>query len=358
LETQVIAGMVQNISGAIPHKNEQLISFYPRYSGRKDLRPVDPVKCETLLSEWFGRPVILMAAGRCAIHLYLQAKGFHRYEHKVQVPQYMSQCVINTVTADAFPVEAPAKCDATLFYHQYGFSQRCEPHSDIVIEDIAHSFFCSHDTGQRQWVGDAAVFSIPKFFGIGGFAGGLVIKDEKMAEKIREAIQSTPFVDAGVREWMREAVNSAYFDDIHNPKRLFVSCAYELLNQVLRPDPYDLAGFPDCYGDITSIGMQRLERVNVYRSMMKGRSYPEEFWSDAEGILPFALPHFGTGGADSLNRVKDVLREHGVMTDIYHVDVNRNMFSSDFRRCVLIPCHQNIPMEIFESICRAVSANC
>ncbi|HEY9206255.1 MAG TPA: hypothetical protein VIO58_10085 [Candidatus Methanoperedens sp.] len=261
------------------------------------------------------------------------------------------------MTPNVFPVELPAPGDGILFYHQYGFPQRCSPKNNVVIEDSAHAFFATKNSGIRQWSGEVGIFSLPKFFGIAGMAGGLVIQNPETAKKIREIMRSSPAEPSGIREWMRQTINRAYMDEFDAGEDLFVDCAYELLLKLFRPDPFDLVGFPQSIADICRIGEQRLERVNFFRSFFGRHAIPTDFWSLEEDIIPFALPYFGRHGLKGLEKANCALEENHVHAGIYHVDRNRDMYRPDYRPCLLLPCHQNITMEDFEMICQIVRDN-
>src|SRR4029079_5467621 len=143
-------------------------------------------EAEVVLSEWFGAPVVLTSSGRAAILLYLGVTGHDRYRHRVAVPRMISACVLDALIRRAFPVDAatPQAADTTLLYHQYGFMQETRPRGH-VLEDISHSCFASATTGVRPWAGDAAVFSLQKFFSIATMIGGLVVPDADLARTVR-----------------------------------------------------------------------------------------------------------------------------------------------------------------------------
>lgn len=328
-----------------------IVSHCPRLEERTDEALPDPSACENLLAEWFGRPVILLASGRTGLHLFLRALGFNRYRHRVQVPRYLSRCVLNTLTASAFPVEAPEPADAVLFYHQYGASQRCQPRCDVAVEDIAHGFFASSDSGVRAWCGNAAIFSLPKFFGMSGLAGGLILDRGEMEEGIRETVWNSPPDRSGVRAWMRGIISGDPAESGQSPGSLFVESAYELLLKLFRPDPRDLIGFPGSLDEICRIGKERAERVSMFNQYFGRDKSLGDFLASEDEPLPFALPYFGSGDSKALNRANCALEEQGVEAGIYHVDVRRNMYDPEYRSCLLIPCHQDIPMDEFERIC-------
>ncbi len=330
------------------------VGHYPRLAETDAPGPASVADVEALLTEWFGAPVLLLASGRTALHLYLQAKGFHRYRQNLQVSPYLAVDVLAAITPSAFPVHLPAEGDGILFYHQYGFPQRRRPTNSVVIEDVAHTFFASPSTGARDWAGEAAIFSLPKFFAMGGSAGGLIVHDEALADRIRETVRNTPAAPPGVKDWMRRVSASPYRGDLAAPEVPFVGSAYELLLHFVSPEPEDLAGFPASIADIRQIGEARLERVRFFCSFFDVHGRSPGLWSDEEELLPFALPYFGSGKVQALERASVALEEQGVRAGTYHLDVNRNMYETDYQKCLLLPCHQNVSMETFEAICRTV----
>lgn len=296
----------------------------------------------------------MLASGKSGLHLYLQAKGFHRYQHELFVPPYLSRCFINAFTSTVFPVHRPASAQGVFLYHQFGFTQRCTPKSPVVIEDIAHLFFASPKSGARHWQGEAAVFSLPKFFAMAGIVGGLVIRNAALAAKIRERVHASPTPPAGTRAWMRRVIAHGYEQQPTTLGLAFLSSAYELLLEFVETDPHDLAGFPATLAGLRRVGEERLERVRFFRNFFGETACPETFWPQQEELLPFALPYFGRGDVSALKCANEALESEGVRAGIYHVDLNRNMYQPRYRRCLLLPCHQAIPMNRFQEICRIV----
>jgi hypothetical protein len=337
-----------------PH-NEEFVSHYPRLREGAQVAPGDPVACEQMLTEWFDSPVILLASGKSGLHLYLQAKGFHRYRHRLNIPPYLSRCFVNAFTPSVFPVHPPEPSDGVFLYHQYGFPQRCRPDSRVVIEDIAHLFFTSPASGAREWAGEVAIFSLPKFFAMGGIVGGLVSRNLELLGGIREMVAAAPPPPPSTRAWMRQIIANAYKREPTPLEIAFVSSAYELLLEFFDPDPVDLAGFPTSVTELGRVGDQRLERVRFYRKFFGHRAYAETFWSEEEQLLPFALPYFGRGDLASLERANQALEEEeGVRAGIYQFDLNRDMYRPRYQPCILLPCHQRIPMDAFDRMCRLI----
>jgi hypothetical protein len=312
---------------------------------------------ERLLENWFECPVVLLSSGRAGIRLILRALGFRRNQHNVQVPRFLSRCVINAITTHAFPVQGSSGADATLLYHQFGFPQRWRP-SGTVLEDIAHAFFNGPSGGKRVWVGVAAVFSLKKFFPISGLGGGLIIPDAKLESRVRELLASTPHDDAERRQWANSVVESAYGVSASAGTAGLLETVYEYFLQFVRPDETALAGMPQSIEELRTIGELRLARINFCRSLLKDRGMPSGFWEPEEVLVPFALPYFGNGDLVQLERADQVLRQYGVEAGVIHLDVARDQLHPEYKPCLLLPCHQQMPLDLCEEACRIVAACC
>lgn len=154
---------------------------------------------EGLLERWFDRPVVLTSSGRSALLLCLQELGLQRYVHRVAMPPLTGLCVYDAVCRAAFPVDPATDhgpVDVTVLIHQYGFQLKDRP-SGPVIDDICHAFFAGPATGARDWVGDMAVFSLPKFFRTYGMVGGIIVADSKLADALRQRRNAAPELSAG-----------------------------------------------------------------------------------------------------------------------------------------------------------------
>jgi hypothetical protein len=260
------------------------------------------------------------------------------------------------VTPSAFPVEAPNKGDGLLLYHQFGFPQRFVPQTGLVIEDIAHAFFSGPETGARGWSGEVALFSLPKFFALAGFSGGLVCKSRDVADRILDRIRNAPPDPPDLRSWMRRVVRTGYARDFQSPDHMFLESAYELLLRVVRPDPADLQGFPQSIAGIKQVGQERLQRVQFIREFFRNRGMCSRFLAPAELLLPFAFPYFGVNGRGGLERANRALEEAAIYAGVYHVDVNRDMRHPDYQICLLLPCHQGVSVGEIENMCKIVRA--
>src|SRR5690606_18067530 len=132
---------------------------------------------------------------RSGLLLWLSAIGLSRYRSRIAIPRMISACVVEAVIQRGFPVDAAEHAggaDATIVYHQYGIPQSGDvrPAGDVV-EDVCHAFFASESSGSRPFIGNAAVFSLPKFFGSATMCGGVATKDHRLAAEIRSIRDSS-----------------------------------------------------------------------------------------------------------------------------------------------------------------------
>jgi hypothetical protein len=293
---------------------------------------------ERILSDWFGAEVILTSSGRAAILLYLKALGLNRYRDQVVLPRFISSCVLDAVIRCGFPVDAASGVtgDASILYHQFGIPQRTAP-SGAVIEDICHAFFASPTTGGRDWKGDVAVFSVPKFFGLKNMVGGLVLVKGARSAQLREMRDGAPTAskvhrDRGGRE-VGSARNAEEQEDIET------RYLRRLLNPALLDD--ETGGLPGSTGEIRAIGHARQDKLCRLVEAAGRTSLPPGWVELLTSCLPFALPVFL--GEEMLRRANARLSEIGVVAGEYQIDVARDMSSPRHERAVLVPCHHEIP---------------
>lgn len=332
---------------------QQTLTYCPGLEDAAEMKPHSLAEVEGLLTEWFDREVILLASGRTALNLYLKAVGFNRYCHELVVPPYLSRCVLNAVTKTCFPIQIPQRGEAILLYHQFGFPQRYRPQHEIVIEDIAHNFFATPLTGRRSWQGRAAIFSLPKFFRLGGMAGGLVIDDVKLAQRVRELAEQDSAISDEDRAWMRNVIRRVYSGEGSKRDENWLDSAYELLVQLSWPGLEDLAGLPQSIEDISRIGQERMRRVEYLRATIGHEAWPKGFWHTDERLVPFAVPYFPRRVAN-LGKLSQAMDARGIPSNIYHVDIRRTMGRPLYRRCLLLPCHQLVPMSMLEDAGRVI----
>jgi hypothetical protein len=300
---------------------------------------------ETLLGEWFGANVVLTSSGRSAILLTLRTLGFSRYRSRVAVPRFIARCVIDAISNAAFPIDAAEHHtvgpDATLYFHQYGFPQSVKP-DGILIEDIAHSFFGSPQTGKRHWAGDVAIFSLPKFFPTRSLLGGIITPDPDIAARLkRERDNATKKTRSVIEEEGRifRECTLAPTDDL---ELMYLA---RLLNPTVQD--VELGGLPRTMDELKNAGATRQAILRKLISAA-GRLVPHG-WSDMLlDRLPYALPI--RGEQEVLARIHTAMRATGVASDMYQIDTARNMLSPMYETMLLIPYSHRVPGDVLEDM--------
>src|SRR3990167_1850712 len=105
-------------------------------------RRTDITRVESMLREYFGKPVVLLNAARTGVYLTLAAKGFKRTD-EVLVPPYMPKFMLDTIAECAVPtLHVSPATKAILLVHQYGYPQKKgegmalpRPHNPLLISD-------------------------------------------------------------------------------------------------------------------------------------------------------------------------------------------------------------------------------
>ena len=234
------------------------------------------------------------------------------------------------------------QADATLVYHQYGFVQTIKP-ADRVVEDICHSLYATPTMGRRVWLGELVAFSLPKFFSTSSPVGGLVVHDQKQAERVRALRDAEPR-----RSIQQQDEKSSIFCDLTTRShfefvRLYLS---RLVNAQITDR--ELGGLPKNVSEISARGQRRKEIMAIYCDAVGGHACPPGWHAMMLERLPYFFPV--SGDEARLLDARSCLREIGVEADMYSIDIARNMGSPRFVRMLLLPCHDAIPSEIFSEI--------
>ena len=292
---------------------------------------------EALLARWFEAEVVLTSSGRAALLLWLTHVGLNRYRHRIALPRMMAACVFDAVIRRGFPVDVVEKteADATIFYHQYGFTQTGRPRGARIVEDLCHGFFATPSSGAREFAGEAAIFSLPKFFGVRMMAGGVLTRDRALARDLRARRDSFPIPSVATRArqaraWHAEgktggpALEIVYLERLGNP----------------RVADADLAGAPTTLRSMASIGAARRRVADALLASIPPASWPPGWREMLATTLPFAFPVFGPparlAGADA------ALARLSVQAGLYQLDVARDQYAPDWRTALLLPCHHRI----------------
>jgi len=308
--------------------------FSPPAAAAEGRLPSTVAAAEAVLEQWFARPVVLMSSGRAALLLAFRHAGLDRYASRIAMSPCTAQCVFDAVTRAAFPVDPAtdkAPVQLTLLIHQYGYRQLSAPAAP-VIEDICHSFFASPTSGDRRWAGSLAAFSLPKFLGMSGMVGGLVVESCDLADELRAQRDSAPVLPPDTAERDRQAWlagKQETMEEIYLRALLHPACSLQSLN-----------GLPTEVSALRAIGEQRAAVARRLIDAIPDALLNDDWRRLCRHSLPYALPVFI--GDREPSRAVASLEELGLETGVYCVDRHRNMIAPSWARAILLPCHHTV----------------
>lgn len=337
------------------------INFYPSFelkgltnlllAGKDSSKEI-----EKILSEYFGRQVILVNSARTGIYLSLAAKGIKRID-EILVPKYLSQCVLNAITHTAFPVlEMSDRVKAMLVLHQYGYPQKMEEilsfakaNNIFVIEDCAHTFSSLYDNKKAGTFGDSAVFSFSKIFPT-IMGGCIVTDDEDVISYSREYLRKQKSLSWSFISNLSLIPILLYYLTTNLKHKNLLSHWLEVFysQYIYFPNPNKHVSF------LLNNALNELKgsiqtRANNYRILKESFASPYYEQIESKSVVdPLLFPIWGD--VKDLTAHSNKLKNMGITSEIVHFDVERNLLNPNYVKCLTVPCHQQISEEILKKI--------
>jgi len=294
--------------------------------------------------------IVPVFSGKTALAIMLEYfRNIKKLEDKtaeVLVPSWLGQWVYMAMLSQTFPTrEFNPRVRGLIMYHQWGFPQRAESilrfakERDLfVIEDCAHAFEGCYKGQRLGTFGDAAIFSMAKFFPC--VVGGAVYsKDSSIQEFLKHRVKKAGTLE---NEMFRE--REAFDRDPHSCNIAQQYAVYPELGGCV-PEALDIVRQSIVGGAL----QERKENVQRLRSELQ---LEDEFGLFEDGVLPWVVPFFFE--RETMLRIVQVLRANDIEAGIFHFDVNRNMLDSDYRECIALPCHDGITETEMQNIIRIV----
>jgi len=230
-------------------------------------------------------------------------------------------------------------------YHQWGFPQRVEPilkfakENDLfVIEDCAHAFEGYYKGRRLGTFGDAAIFSMAKFFPC-VVGGAIYSEDPSMQEFLKYRVKK-----AGTLENEMFKEREAFDRDPRSRSIAQQYAVYPELGGCVQK-AHNIVRQSVARGAL----QKRKENVERLRSEVQPK---DEFSLFEDGVVPWIVPFFFE--KEKMLRIVQALRAHDIETGVFHFDINRNMLDSDYRECVALPCHDGMSEEDVGTIIETV----
>lgn len=325
---------------------KKLIDAYPYDEKPKRHGFNKQEQVEKYLCDFFGRKSVVQSSARAGIYQALKFLGLTRQDH-VLVPDFLCRAILTIINTKGFPVKtADEKTRAVLVFHQWGYPQKMDQvmteakkRGLIVVEDCAHSFGSRYQGKLIGTFGDASVFSFAKCFPT--YNGGvLVAADKQLAESVRSELLTS----RGLRNFLFQQIAFRVL------KWCFTRGSWPFWLDALY---FTSILFPRIGGsalkflppDIDSFKQELEKRKNNYRFLVNNIK-AEYLLADHDpdiDVYPLYVPVFLPEG--NMQGVRDELLGKGIQAEILHFDLNRNVFQPDYRKCLALPCHQQVSQE-------------
>jgi len=302
-----------------------------------------------------GLKVLPFTCGRSAIVAGLSAFGLSRTD-EILVPPYLGQCVLSAISRTAFPTMTPSgRTKAVLVYHQFGFPQNladvnsvARNNNWVILNDCANTIFTKVDRRFLMEWGDFTIISLSKLYPC-GLGGGFYSKHPDVYEKVFAWHKKLPRTQTDRAEDAIKkliAINSGAF----GTETIFeINSLYGYLP--------DLAAFPEkAYSALpsTKAGIEKdiVHRKQIW-SIAKSILPDRVPASDNEEIIPFAVPI--SGSEQELQKAAEKIKKQLLLdAPVLHFDFAMNMLKPDYRKALVIGCHEGWREEHAVKICEMI----
>lgn len=300
----------------------------------------------------------ITSSGRSAISLFLESIELDRHD-EIFIPKYLSKCVIDSILTQGMPsLRYNDNVKTVLIYHQYGFPQDIDEilkkmkSKKIIIEDCAHSVSAKYKGENIGNFGDVAVFSPSKYLSSTYF-GILKTNKDIYKKKIQELLD---YEDEFKK--LRSLVN--IFNNFYYVYNYNFSKGNLLSNLILEKWYTNL----NLIRSLKSIKINNIKSLSDYENNINNHKKKFQFLSknyknislkfikkydDISELAPMCFPYISEDN-EKLERICKYLKTCGFKIGIYNFDINRNLFEPNFNKCVLIPLHSRMKLEMLEKL--------
>ncbi len=293
-------------------------------------------------SELLDRKCLGVPSVRVGICWTLEYFGYNRHRDHVLVPKYIGRCILNSLNRHALPVEGVTpETRLVIVVHEYGLKQRldliaeeCDSKGLHYIEDSPYGLGAKEELGLGslgRFIGLSKIFPVLK--------GALVIShDESLLAFIKRKRQEASLWSwavlgamALVRRRRKVGSYSALADAAYE---MYVEC---------KGDNFWLRGNVLCAMErLDSFATQARQRLSLIEERIKERVVIPD-----TGRMPYGVPYFPD---DDLVESQEAFRLNGFDSNLYHIDVARNLFCPLYKKFLLIPVNPRIPGIHFERL--------
>ncbi|MBF0522444.1 MAG: DegT/DnrJ/EryC1/StrS family aminotransferase [Candidatus Omnitrophica bacterium] len=299
-----------------------------------------------------GKGAIPVSCARAGLVAGLRALGIKRMD-EILVAPYMCQAVLSALSRTAFPTMTPShRTKAIMVFHQFGFPQNLSLIEDvakknkwIIVSDCAHTISSSYK-GQNvvRW-GDFSVVSFSKIFPC-ILGGALVSSREKFLKEVENKIK---FLSPRDKVWVEKAYRTL-------EKYQKIQCGNDAVFEIASVYGYlpEVVSFPQQAESLLPKTKEEVvadieRRRNIWKAVKSffPKLVPICLESD---VVPWAIP-IKVDPAKAENIVQNIKKKVNVDLPILHFDFARNMLNPDYRKALVIDCHNETKEGLVGEIC-------
>lgn len=299
---------------------------------------------------------MVLGSARAVIYHTVKHFGLKRQDH-ILVPDFLCQSILNILNTTSFPVKYPdERTRAVLVFHQWGYPQKMDEvmgeakrRGFIVVEDCAHAFDSKYKGRLVGTFGDAAVFSFAKMFPT--YLGGVLLSEnEELMRHVSKERQLRNNFSNRLFNFFAFKIAKRSFEK--GKSRFWLDLIYLKSIHYLNVGKKALEFLPS---DITAFtrGLSARRANYLYLRGAIRREYLIPDWEDDIEANPILMPVFLP--SEKLPAASQTLLKAGILAEVLHFDVNRNVFAANYRKCLAIPCHQEIEKEQLSLIAETIN---
>lgn len=309
----------------------------------------------SVLESMLGLKVLPFACGRSAIVAGLSAFGLSRMD-EILVPPFLGQCVLSAISRTAFPTMTPSsRTKAVLVFHQFGFPQNladvesvARNNNWVILNDCANTIFTQLKGRFLAKWGDFTIVSLSKLYPC-VMGGGFYSKHPDIYKKVfawhkKLSMAQADRAEDAIKKLI--AINNGAF----GTETIFeINSLYGYLPDLVAFPQKAYSALPSSNGQIEKDITHRRKVWSIIKEMLPD-CVPA---CKDEEVVPFAVPI--SGDASRLEAVSSKIKKELLFeAPVLHFDFARNMLKPDYRKSLVIGCHEGWSQELVIKICEIV----
>lgn len=332
-----------------------MISIYPKgvetgYAQKGDFF--------SLLKESTRADVIPFSCGRAALVYGMQALGFTRRD-EILVPPYLGHCVLSALARVSFPtMTSSSATKGILVFHQFGYPQQLDEiqkaaakNKWFIINDCANTMFSSYKGKKVIAWGDFTMLSFAKLYAC-LLGGGLIGHKSTVRDIMNENYEMLRASQVARARSAYAILQKAQENAFGLETEFEVDAVYGCLPRLVAFAPQALAALPDTREKIKEDIDRRKRLLQIIYSYFP-KFVPNH--PDSE-VVPFAVPISGKESQlEHLSRsIKD---KFSIDVPVLHFDFACNILEPEYRKALVVGCHQQWSEGIVTKICEYLKEN-